>query len=204
MTVPLQIVILEDNVDRRLVMLECLSDRFSQYDVRFFVTAGEMIAHLRANLHLALAIALDHDLDLIPIDPRRNIDPGSGRDVADFLATLRPVCPVLIHSTNAPAAFGMQRELQDAGWKSDRVIPSDGERWIRNEWLVRLRNLIVDAVGKTPLNLHDQTDGVSPSAHGVGPVVRGAGPLARGTDLPGRGGGGPIMPRGDEIGRAHV
>ena len=146
MSTPLQIVILEDNLDRRLVMLECLQDRFSQYDVRFFVTAGELIAHLRTHLDQVLVIALDHDLDLIPIDPRRNIDPGSGRDVADFLATVPPVCPVLIHSTNVPAAFGMKTALEEADWICERVIPGPGEDWIRDDWFPQLRNAIVSSL----------------------------------------------------------
>lgn len=144
----LEIIVLEDNLDRRVVMRDCLADCFPQYPVRFFVTAGETIAFLRNNLSRVLAIALDHDLDLIPIDPRRNLDPGTGRDVADYLATQRPTCPIIIHTTNAPAAVGMRRELEEAGWKTDQVIPSDGENWIRNDWLVQLRNLIVDAVGQ--------------------------------------------------------
>lgn len=142
----LEIVILEDNLDRRIVMRECLADRLPQYPVRFFVTAGETIAYLRRHMQQVLAIALDHDLDLIPIDPRRNLDPGTGRDVVDFLATLRPMCPVLIHTTNSPAAIGMRRELDEAGWNSARVVPSNGESWIRTEWLTQFRNLIVDAV----------------------------------------------------------
>ena len=143
MSAQLQIAILEDNRDRSIVMRECLADRFSQYDIRFFVTAGEMITHLRMNLDRVLAIALDHDLDLIPTDPRRNIDPGSGRDVADFLTTQAAVCPVLIHSTNAPAAFGMMTELEEAGWTCERVIPDPGEDWIRNDWFPQFRNAIV-------------------------------------------------------------
>lgn len=149
MSDPLEIVILEDNLDRRIVMRDCLTERFPQYAVRYFVTAGEMIAFLQNKLPCVLAIALDHDLDLIPIDPRRSLDPGTGRDVADFLATKVPTCPVLIHTTNSPAAVGMRRELAESGWTTDRVIPSDGENWIRSEWLPQLRNLIVDAVGHT-------------------------------------------------------
>lgn len=145
----LQIVILEDNLDRQRVMRDCLADRFPQYGVRFFVTAGEAIAFLRANLERVLAIALDHDLDLIPVDPRRNIDPGSGRDVADFLANQPPTCPVLIHSTNAPAALAMRTELEECGWKCERVIPGPGEDWIRADWLIEVRNAIVRSVETT-------------------------------------------------------
>ena len=169
----LEIVILEDNLDRRAVMRDCLVERFPQHPARFFVTAGETIAFLQNNLPQVLAIALDHDLDLISIVPRRNLDPGSGRDVADFLATKSPTCPVLIHTTNAPAAVGMRRELDESGWTTGRVIPSDGENWIRKEWLPQLRNLIVDAVGHTA-DVPSTTETAEPQAElwsGVAPRV---------------------------------
>lgn len=142
----LEIVILEDNLDRRVAMRDCLTERFPQFTVRFFVTAGETIAFLHGNLARVIAIALDHDLDLIPVHPRRTLDPGTGRDVVDFLATQSPVCPVLIHSTNVSAVTGMRRELEESGWKTYRVIPTDGEAWIGNDWIIQLRNAIVESV----------------------------------------------------------
>ena len=36
---PIRILILEDDAERRLVMSECLTDRFPQYEVAFFETA---------------------------------------------------------------------------------------------------------------------------------------------------------------------
>jgi len=74
MSARLQIVILEDNAERRRLMQEMLDDRFPQFDIRFFMTAGETIAHLRENYDLLLAIILDHDLDLIPVDGNRLIE----------------------------------------------------------------------------------------------------------------------------------
>ena len=149
MPAPMQIVILEDNAERRRLMREAVTDRFPQYDLRFFITAGETIAHLRENYENLLVIILDHDLDLIPVDGHRLIDPGSGRDVADFLATQPVVCPIVIHTTNAPAAVGMECVLHDSGWKTYRVIPVGEFKWIPKLWFQTVRNAIVESVNQS-------------------------------------------------------
>ena len=41
----MDIVILDSSAQRRRLMREVLDDRFPQYDVRFFQTAGETIVH---------------------------------------------------------------------------------------------------------------------------------------------------------------
>jgi hypothetical protein len=148
MSAPMQIVILEDNAERRRLMRDAVVDRFPQYDLRFFITAGEAIAQLRENYGNLLAIILDHDLDLIPVDGHRLIDPGSGRDVADFLATQPVVCPIVIHTTNGPAAVGMETVLHDAGWKTYRVIPVGEFKWIPKLWFQTVRNAIVESVNQ--------------------------------------------------------
>lgn len=144
----MQIVILEDNAERRRLMRDAIVDRFPQYDLRFFITAGEAIVHLRENYDNLLAIVLDHDLDLIPVDGHRLIDPGSGRDVADFLASQPVVCPIIIHTTNGPAAVGMEAVLHDSGWKTYRVIPVGEFKWIPKLWLQTVRNAIVESVNQ--------------------------------------------------------
>jgi CheY-like chemotaxis protein len=151
MSESMQIVILEDNIDRRCEMRAMLNDRFSQYDVRFFQTAGETIAYLREHLHQTLVVVLDHDLDLIPIDGHRPFDPGSGRDVADFLVTQPPVCPILIHTTNSAAAIGMLTVLDEAGWTTHQVVPEGDLEWIRTLWIPAIRNAIVGFVGRVPV-----------------------------------------------------
>lgn len=137
------IAILEDDAERQSAMAECLEDRFPQYPIRFFATAAEMISHLRRNLSETIVIGLDHDLELVPVAGRSLLDPGSGRDVADYLASEPPACPVVIHTTNAPAGDGMEAVLQDAGWATSRVTPYDGLQWIPEVWLREMRNSVV-------------------------------------------------------------
>lgn len=129
----MKIAILEDNLERREVMRACIADRFYMYETCFFDAAAPMIDFLKEHLADCLVIALDHDLELRTGSDGRCIDPGTGRDVADFLASEKPTCPVIIHSTNAEAAVGMKMILKDAGWKTRRVIPSDGTDWIRTD-----------------------------------------------------------------------
>ena len=140
------IFILEDNSDRRLAMQVAVADRFAQYPTYFFATAGEFIDYLRRTDEMPLAISLDHDLDLIPIAEGRLIDPGSGRDVADYLATQKPICPIVIHSSNAIAVTGMTMALEDSGWDVHRVLPDADTAWIGTRWLREMRNAIVAAV----------------------------------------------------------
>src|SRR4051794_26332426 len=104
---PLKIAILEDNEDRQAVMRALLADRFSLYDIQIFDDPGTMIRFLEAHLADTLVISLDHDLDLKPGPYGRCVDPGTGREVAEYLASQQPVCPVIIHTSNAHAALGM-------------------------------------------------------------------------------------------------
>ena len=93
-----KIVILEDNADRQAVMRRCLADRFDTFKAHFFDDAADMVRFLETNLAETLVIALDNDLDLKPGPDGRCIDPGSGCQVAEFLAARPPVCPVVIPS----------------------------------------------------------------------------------------------------------
>ncbi|MDZ4684270.1 MAG: cyclic-phosphate processing receiver domain-containing protein [Planctomycetaceae bacterium] len=134
------LVILEDNADRRIAMSERLNDRLPQYDVCYFATAAECIDFLHRRLSQVLAIALDHDLDPIPAGTGRLLDAGTGREVADFLASQAPVCPVIVHTTNLPAGEGMVEVLKDAGWPVERVIPYGDLEWISQLWFPTLRS----------------------------------------------------------------
>ncbi|MFH5804527.1 cyclic-phosphate processing receiver domain-containing protein [Alienimonas sp. DA493] len=145
MSDPLEIVILEDDAPRRRAMRAALADRLPRYRVRFFTTAPEAARYLHDHLDRAALVVLDHDLDPIPIHPRRSLDAGTGRDVADFLAARKPACPVVIHTTNRPAAVGMEAELTEAGWAVSVVVPYGDLEWIGDEWLRAVRDAVVRA-----------------------------------------------------------
>jgi CheY-like chemotaxis protein len=147
--VAMKIVVLEDNLDRQAAMRVLLADRFYMYDVRFFDDAAETIAFLDAHLADTLVVCLDNDLELKPGPDGQMIDPGEGRQVAEFLADRPPACPVVIHTTNSAAAAAMTERLQKAGWKTRRVIPFDDMAWIESAWFPAVRRAIVGPVRRT-------------------------------------------------------
>jgi len=140
---PMQICILEDNRDRQSVMRDCLAERFHQFEAIFFEDASKMIGHLEAHLSGTILVCLDHDLELQSDGKGRAKDPGTGRDVANWLATRSPVCPVILHSTNTVAVHGMQLALEDQGWMTYRVTPHGDLEWIATSWKRAVRDALL-------------------------------------------------------------
>jgi hypothetical protein len=103
---PSTIVILEDDPDRTRELAGCLRERSSGCEVLVFDNAPDMIDWLRLHLEKADLICLDHNLGPNRIRNGETFDPGTGRDVAAYLATRKPVCPIVIHTTNSLAAPG--------------------------------------------------------------------------------------------------
>lgn len=141
----MKILILEDNQDRQAVMGRCLKDRFYQHEILFFDDAAEMRRFLELRLDEALLIALDHDLELKPASNGQLVDPGTGREIAEFLAGQRPICPIIIHTTNSAAGDAMEFLLRDARWEVRRVHPYGDTEWIPEVWFRAVRNAIVAA-----------------------------------------------------------
>src|SRR5688500_5598651 len=128
------IVILEDNQERQAAMKSCLSDRFSQHETVFFDNAEGMRSFLATNLKSTMLIGLDHDLELKLQLNGKPLDPGTGREVVDFLALQSPVCPIVIHTTNSAAGDGMEFLLRDSQWPVHRVHPHADLEWIPTIW----------------------------------------------------------------------
>jgi len=132
------ILVLEDDEERAAVMKRILAERFDQFEHVFFDNAPDTITWLRENLKEAALICLDHDLGPNQYHGDEVFDPGTGRDVVDYLATKPPRCPVIVHTTNSWAAPGMEMALAEMGWKCSRVIPSADLKWIRTAWVRKL------------------------------------------------------------------
>ena len=129
MTHRFSVLMLEDDDDRIERFREVIARDNAFGGVGVAKTAYDFIANLNYADGTDL-IALDHDLFPETDD---SPDPGDGRDVAEALAKMPPFCPVLIHSTNAPAADSMMFTLRDAGWTADRIAPI-GNDWIEAYW----------------------------------------------------------------------
>ena len=97
-----------------------------------------MIREVQLLLPTAELISLDHDLD-----PEEGVttDPGTGWDVAKYLAALPPVCPVIIHTSNGERGEWMMGEFDLGGWRSVRVPPL-GDDWIEHDWRLIVRRLL--------------------------------------------------------------
>jgi hypothetical protein len=136
------IVILEDDPRRRKAMRCLLGREYPAHTLRFFRNAPELLAWLRQGGAEVVLYSLDHDLVALDTVDVPAADPGTGRDVVDYLMTLPPACPVLIHTTNTAAALGMREALREAGWRCGRVVPFDDLGWIRTEWIDRVRKCL--------------------------------------------------------------
>jgi hypothetical protein len=138
----LTIAILEDNRDRRIEMFRWLDDRLYMYPVVWFRSAGEMIEWLRKDSRDPLVmIALDHDLEPMA----HGLDPGTGRDVVDFLVSTSlsfPKVPVVVHTTNALARIGMVEALREHGWPVREVFPYDDLSWVGESWYPEVKAAI--------------------------------------------------------------
>jgi hypothetical protein len=145
----MKIVVLEDNADRVAVMRACIADRFSTFETRFFDDARDTIRYLDSHLSETLVVALDNDLEIKTGPDGRCVDAGEGRQVAEFLATKQPSCPIIIHTTNSNAAVAMEETLRSAGWKVRRVVPFDGMTWIESDWFFAVRRAIVGPIKRT-------------------------------------------------------
>jgi hypothetical protein len=122
---------------------ELLADTFIEHKGVFFDNAPDMLAWLPEHLAEVSLICLDHDLGPSHIRQGERFEPGTGRDVADFLARTKPCCPVVIHTTNYIAAPGMILALESGGWLVDRVVPFSDLDWLEATWLPAVTAKIV-------------------------------------------------------------
>jgi len=122
-------------------MNACLTEIFPDAQVLYFDDAQVMIDWLAQHLGDVILISLDHDLAIRTIDGK-SVDCGTGRQVADYLASVPPTCPVIIHSSNDPCAAGMFFALKDAGWPCSRVYPCDDLAWIASAWADRVQQYL--------------------------------------------------------------
>ncbi|MDB5290124.1 MAG: hypothetical protein JWL69_1365 [Phycisphaerales bacterium] len=137
------VAILEDDANRVTAMRASLSEVLPGIESIFLDDAGKMIAWLGEHLGEVVLISLDHDLPLRG-HAGQTTDCGTGRQVADYLASVLPTCPVIVHSSNDHGASGMFYALNDAGWPCSRVYPCDDYAWIAGAWAEQVRCYVLD------------------------------------------------------------
>jgi hypothetical protein len=129
------IALLDDDPSRLSAMREALAGLQAGHEVCAFDDAPQMIIWLNKHLKDCVLVSLDHDLG-----PNRNVDgeqrdPGTGRDVADYMAGQSPTCPTIIHTSNSMARVGMELVLREAGWTVLLAYPHSDVSWVHSSWL---------------------------------------------------------------------
>jgi hypothetical protein len=133
------LLILDDDRTRLRGFDEITSRLGVDWVVKAWRDAFSMTSELDRHLAGAQLISLDHDLYKdSPSDP----DPGSGRVVADYLSKRKPTCPVIVHSTNTDAAWGMHNALRAGGWAVELVHHLNQPKWIEELWLPAATRLV--------------------------------------------------------------
>ena len=131
------VLILEDDLGRTERFRVALKRLGTNFEMKVWRNAKKMIEELDGYLQTSILISLDHDLNPI----RAGEDPGDGLDVAKFLASRTPVCPVIVHTSNISRSEAMMGELELAGWTVKRVGPI-GEDWVEVDWANFVSQLI--------------------------------------------------------------
>lgn len=137
-----KIFVLEDDADRTASMRELLAAHFAKCESTFIDNAPDAVEWLRGHLKETVLICLDHDLGPNRERDGEIFDPGIGRDLVEYMATQAPSCPVIVHSTNSPAAYGMQARLKESGWRCSRVVPFNDLEWVKAAWLPKVRKYL--------------------------------------------------------------
>ncbi len=134
----IMILMLEDNLDRIERFTKSVDLIDSSLRLIIWRNAKTMIKEVKNFLPVARLISLDHDLEpeIGEVD-----DPGDGYEVSKFLAVLRPICPVIIHSSNRTRSDWMMGEFDLGGWEPKRVAPI-GDDWIESYWQVIAKDLL--------------------------------------------------------------
>jgi hypothetical protein len=140
--------------------MKCALEQENLGEAAFAVTAADFMRLIRQTDDSLALISLDHDLEPqevvaavreLGLDAAiRNtaIDPGTGRDAAEFLAGRPPACPIIIHSTNYPAALAMEAILAERDWRVERMTPYGDLDWIEEMWLPAVIRLLQASDGE--------------------------------------------------------
>ena len=124
------ILMLENEVERLERFHKVLDSVEHKVVLKHWRTVRDFVSGFEAERSKPDLICLDHDLFKWKFDEP---EPGDGREVAEFLASQKPACHAIIHSSNAPAAQSMFFTLQEAGWDVERIAPL-GQDWIETYW----------------------------------------------------------------------
>ena len=136
------ILLLDDSEDRLTLMRSVLVKSCPQYDIVCFDNAPDIIKWVKENLSSVVLMSLDHDLGPNRKRDGQTFDPGTGKDVVDYLETQQPVCHVFVHSSNYEGRDRMIFSLETAGWTTTQIRPHDDLEWISDTWRPEIIKLL--------------------------------------------------------------
>lgn len=148
------IVILENSKERIERMRHHLEQMFPEEYVLFFDNAPELLSWLKVHLEKCLLISLDYNLGPSWVRQEKVFDPGNGREVVDYLATQKPLFPLIFHASNKEAEIGMEMGLIETHWIFERVTASSDLKWIEKTWLPLVK-LLLKPIEHTQLSESD-------------------------------------------------
>jgi hypothetical protein len=133
---------LDDDKDRCVEMGRSLAEVVPDAELEFFDSAPDMIAWLARHLDTVALVSLAHDLGPSRFRDGMLFDPGTGRDVTDFLVEMDRQFPVVVHATAGHRTREMIKPLEHAGWPCAQVEPKGNLEWISADWAPRIAELI--------------------------------------------------------------
>jgi hypothetical protein len=128
------VAILDDDTTRCAEMERSLTQALPDATPEFFDSAPDMIAWLARHIDDVALVSLTHDLGPSRFRDGMLFDPGTGRDVTDFLIEMDRSFPVIVHTTAGPRSKSMLTLLEHAEWPCVQVEPKGDSGWIGNEW----------------------------------------------------------------------
>lgn len=136
-------IVLLDNCEQRLEkMRDHLDLHFPQFTPKFFKDAPKLIDWLETHLQNCVLISLDHNLGASITRNGKTFDPGTGRDVVNYLTCKLPQCPVIIHTSRSEAAIGMEITLAEGNWLFERAVHTNDLEWIDTVWITIVKRLL--------------------------------------------------------------
>ena len=131
--------ILDNRDDCNARLQKAVSALGGDLQLRFWPNGNSLIAGCAEWFPNAAVLSLNCEPD-----PRgETVVTGTALDLARFIGDFPPVCPVVIHSSNAEGARAIIKELRSAHWMAEHIAPL-GADWIERRWLSRVRTLLDD------------------------------------------------------------
>ena len=138
--------VLENDPERVSAMQDALLSEMPSVETTYIDNVPDAIMWLSKNLHTVDLISVDHDLGAEGTQDGQPFDPGSGRDIANYLAARTPKCPVIIHTDNFFVRPTMQAALDAGNWDHTYVAPGNGTAWVLRKWIPKVKTALATSL----------------------------------------------------------